>query len=81
MKDIPYSELNQDKRAYEIMLFRDQYGIYASQIFITCNTNMNYNIFGYQLQKFLVKFIWKSGNMLRLKELWDLRGLSQEGLA
>lgn len=26
MKDIPYSELNQDKRAYEIMLLRDQHG-------------------------------------------------------
>ena len=26
MKDIPYSELNQDKRAYKIMLLRDQHG-------------------------------------------------------
>ena len=26
MKDMPYSELNQDKRAYEIMLLRDQHG-------------------------------------------------------
>ncbi len=26
MKDIPYSELNQDERAYEIMLLRDQHG-------------------------------------------------------
>ena len=26
LKDIPYSELNQDKRAYEMMLLRDQHG-------------------------------------------------------
>lgn len=40
MKDIPYSILKQDERAYEIMLLRDQYGNTFTDIARECEISV-----------------------------------------